>query len=161
MLILFIILCIIFIVLAIVGDNIEYCDYKSIKNWWRIILREGSAVFSIIGIGCGTFAILIGFVVLLAYTPNIDKKIAMYQEENQKIEQSIDTLIESYMAYEKDLIFEVKSDSSIQLISLYPELSADELVKAQIDTYVSNNQKIKRLKECTINQEYIEWWIHF
>ena len=141
-----------------------------------MILREGSYTFTVIGICCGIFIFLIGTAVLIYYTPNIDKKIAIYQEENQKIEQSIDTLVESYMAYEKDLIFEVKPDSSIQLISLYPELSADELVKAQINTYVENNQKIKELneipivpipstdeelKECAINQEYIEWWIHF
>ena len=89
------------------------------------------------------------------------QKIEMYQEENKNIESQIDELVENYMSYESETLKEFKAESSITLVSLYPELKADELVKTQIKTYTSNNNKIKKLKEGIIDNSTIKWWIYF
>ena len=91
----------------------------------------------------------------------IDQKVEMYEQENAKIEQQIETAVTAYQQHEKDVFTEVKTDSYMQLISLYPELKSDTLVKAQIKTYQSNNKKIKELKEQAINGNVKRWWLYF
>lgn len=91
----------------------------------------------------------------------IDQKIAMYEQENAKIEQQIETSITAYQQHEKDVFTEVKPDSYIQLVSVYPELKSDTLVKEQIKTYQSNNKKIKELKVTAINGNVKRWWLYF
>lgn len=91
----------------------------------------------------------------------IDEKIAMYQEENTKIEQQIDAAVKSYQNYESHIITECAPESSITLVSLYPELQADTLVQKQIEVYIQNNKKIKDLKERDINGDVYRWWLYF
>ena len=91
----------------------------------------------------------------------IDEKIAMYTEENTKIEQSIDELVSRYMEFENDTFSDLKSDSAITLVSLYPELKSDELIKTQISTYQENNNTIKYLRETKINLSVKKWWLYF
>lgn len=91
----------------------------------------------------------------------IDEVIAMYQEENETIETCMDDLVKGYMDYEKNTLTEFAPESSITLVSLYPELKSDELVKQQIDIYMANNQKIKELKEKKIYASVYRWWLYF
>ena len=92
---------------------------------------------------------------------NLDAKIAMYEEENENIETEMNTLVEQYMKYESDTYGELKGESSITLISLYPELKADTLVTKQVEVYIANNEKIKQLKEKKINLSALKWWLYF
>lgn len=115
-----------------------------------------SVVFSII--------MFIIFAVFLSDVVNsnlIDEKIEMYQEENENIESQIDSLVKSYMEYESETFKEFKTDSSITLVSLYPELKSDTLVQTQITTYTENNKKIKELKEEMIMRSVVRWWVYF
>ena len=91
----------------------------------------------------------------------IDEKIAMYQEENNKIEKQIDTLVSNYMNYESDTYEKIKSESSITLVSMYPELKSDKLVEEQISVYEENNKKIREFKEDKINLKVKKWWLYF
>lgn len=91
----------------------------------------------------------------------IDEKILMYQEENTKIEKQIDTLVSNYMDYESDAYEKFKSESSITLVSMYPELKSDKLVEEQISVYEENNKKIRELKEDKINLKVKKWWLYF
>lgn len=91
----------------------------------------------------------------------IDTKIAMYQEENKNIESQMDVLVGKYMDYESETFGELKGESSITLVSLYPELKADELVKSQVEVHTSNNKTIKELKEKKINLSTWKWWLYF
>ena len=91
----------------------------------------------------------------------IDNKIAMYQEENKAIETQMDVLVDKYMDYESKTFGDLKGESSITLVSLYPELKSDELVKQQIMVYTDNNDKIKQLKEKKINISTWKWWLYF
>lgn len=91
----------------------------------------------------------------------IQSKIDMYTEENANIEADMDVLVEKYMKYEQDTFGELKGESSITLVSLYPELKADTLVEQQLNVYVENNKKIKELKEKLINISNWKWWLYF
>lgn len=91
----------------------------------------------------------------------IDDKISMYQEENTRIEEQISATVTQYQEYETEIFTEVKPESSITLVALYPELKSDTLVQEQIRIYTNNNQKIKELKELQINGTVIRWWLYF
>lgn len=91
----------------------------------------------------------------------IDEKIAMYKKENTKIENQMDVLVSQYMKFETDTYGELKNESSITLVSLYPDLKSDELVKKQIEVYESNNKEIREMKEKKINLKVLKWWLYF
>lgn len=114
---------------------------------------------------------IVGFIVALIVTiclcvgvselKVIDEKIAMYQEENTRIETQIAETVQQYQQYESDIFKEVSPDSAITLVSLYPELKSDTLVQKQIEVYVENNEKIKELKEDKISGSIKRWWLYF
>ena len=91
----------------------------------------------------------------------IEAKIIMYEEENQQIEKQIDDLVKQYMEYEAGVFANTTKESSITLVSLYPELKADELVRTQLSIYVENNEKIKELKKDKLNVSSHRWWLYF
>ena len=91
----------------------------------------------------------------------VDDKIAMYQEENNTIETQMDELVAQYMNYESDTLAEFKSESSITLVSLYPELKSDTLVQQQLEVYVANNNQIKALKLQKVSGSVSKWWLYF
>lgn len=91
----------------------------------------------------------------------IQSKIDMYTEQNEEIEQDVNVLVENYMKYESDTYGLLKGESSISLVSLYPELKSDSLVEEQISLYMENNRDIKRLKEKKINISTWKWWLYF
>lgn len=121
----------------------------------------------LLGVFLGTIPLAICIVVVISLTVQvsnlsvIDQKIAMYEQENTKIEQQIETAVTAYQQHEKDVFTTVKSNSYIQLVSIYPELKSDTLVKEQIKTYQNNNKKIKELKETMINGNVKRWWLYF
>lgn len=92
----------------------------------------------------------------------LEDKIAMYQEENEIIEQDIDRIVEVYLKHEQDTFADIKTEeSSITLITLFPDLKSDTLVQQQIEIYVANNEKIKSLKEEKIDIAQIKWLLYF
>ena len=120
-----------------------------------------------------TFAIIAGIVSIIfliwiftlvntvgtGYT--IDNKIAMYEEENASIEESIDTVVKDYMDFETNTYSQLKDKDSISLVSLVPDLKTNTLVQKQIEIYLSNNAKIKELKEEQINLSKAKWKLYF
>ena len=110
--------------------------------------------------GVGIFIAIL--IILLCYPYNIDQKLSMYQEENGKIETKIKNTVQGYMDYEKEtyLSFIEAADLETLLIK-YPELSSNELVKSEIETYKENNEKIKKLKEQKINKNVYDFWLKF
>ena len=87
--------------------------------------------------------------------------LEMYQAENESIEAQISECVKQYQQYETEIFTEVAPESSITLVSLYPELKADALVSKQIEVYVDNNEKIKELKMSKINGDITRWWLYF
>ncbi len=151
--IMLILLFIIFVVLFILGSI--FID-KYHHEFSRFVIQSCTA--------CGAIVALIAFIFVacnLSEIMVIDEKIAMYTEENKNIEKQIDTIISEYMEYESGTFEKLKSNSSITLVSLYPELKSDELVQSQIATYQANNAKLKELKELKINCHIYKWWLYF
>lgn len=117
-------------------------------------------VFSGILACCAFIAILICTAELVELSV-IDEKIAMYESENEYIESKIDDLVKNYMQYESDTLKSFSSESSMTLVTLYPDLKSDQLVQQQLETYTSNNKSIKALKIQKIENTKAKWWLYF
>lgn len=153
---------ILLLILAIFATVIGFVI--SIKNEFE---SAGAGVIGLLTGICGCIVVLVMISMTACYGDDaisgkyIDEKITMYQEENAKIEEQIDALVQNYMKYESDTFSEFKSDDSMTLVSLYPELKSDELVQNQISVYTKNNKKIKELKEQKIDTAKSKWWLYF
>lgn len=140
-----ILLAIIFLILLIVAAN---------KDWDS----AGSFCTIVFGV-CIITIVILSWNIISGYT--LESKINMYMQENQNIEEDMNILVEQYMNYESDTYGNLKNESSITLVSLYPELKADTLVEKQIEIYTENNKKIKELKEKIINISNYKWLLYF
>lgn len=61
---------------------------------------------------------------------------------------------------EKIMIKTANKESLITLVQLYPDLKSNDLVKKQMDIYVNNNKKIKKLKTKKLNISKTKWWLY-
>lgn len=123
-------------------------------------LAEG---FGILGGLIGLIALIgifvnIGF---LVYGRTLDDKIAMYEQENAAIEQSVDVLVKDYYKHESDTYSSLKPENAVLFASAYPELQSNEIATKQLEIYVENNNKIKGLKEDQINLSRNRFWLYF
>ena len=115
-------------------------------------------VFAIVGIII--FGIICFFKVDVKGGHIIENKIEMYEEENNEIETEITALVGTYMAFEQETFESLKTECDlVALVSLYPELKTDELVKSQIELYISNQKKIVKLKEELIDLDKKRIWL--
>ena len=122
-----------------------------------------SSAIGAIGTIVGFFT-LIGLIVVGVNVKSlsvIDDRIAMYEEENTRIEQQIADIVEQYQKYETDIFREVAPESAVTMVSLYPELKSDSLVQAQIEVYTKNNKTIRDLKDKQIKGNVYRWWLYF
>ena len=146
---------IVLIILTICAIVVAYLDSK----------YEGTIFYlgglGAIGLGILDVIVVISIIILFANGITAKPKIEMYQEENQKIEEQVDVLVKQYMEYEGKTLTEFKSESSITLVSLYPELKSDALISKQIEVYIANNNKIKELKEYEIEMKIGKWLLYF
>lgn len=96
-----------------------------------------------------------------------DRKIAMYQEENNNIQTQITDIVDNYMKYESNTYdkslknIDLKNTDVVVLTQLYPNLKSDEMVETQIEIYQKNNEAIKKLKEEKLDCEVSKWWLYF
>ena len=107
---------------------------------------------------------LIPFIALLMSVSNgstIDSRIELYQSQNTEIESKVQATVASYLAHEKQAYRDLKPNNAIAVVSAYPELHSNELVKKQIEVYEDNNRKILGLKEEKLNQSVYKWWLYF
>lgn len=116
------------------------------------------------------FGIIIVAIALLGIFINIgclvrgrtlDDKIAMYEQENTAIEQSVDVLVKDYYKHESDTYSSLKPENAVLFASAYPELQSNDLAMKQLEIYVENNDKIKELKEDRINLSRNRFWLYF
>ena len=126
---------------------------------------DSDICFGISGVGLvvGFFALL-GLIIVGVNVKSmsvIDDRIAMYEEENTRIEQQIADVVEQYQKYETDIFREVAPESAVTMVSLYPELKSDSLVQAQIEVYTENNKTIRDLRDKQIKGNVYRWWLYF
>ena len=132
------------------SSNLDVHDFFTIMSW----------IFGLIFIDI--FITICFLVTQVATESVIDNKIEMYQEENTNIEEDIDKIVKEYLAHEHNTFADLKTEeSSITLVTLFPELKSDTLVQQQLEIYVANNAKIKELREEKIELAKSRWILYF
>ena len=101
------------------------------------------------------------FVSMAADGRYVDGKVAMYQEENEAIEQDVSEIAKQYMEHENQTFDMSRINSSTTLIQMYPELKSSEIVQKQIDIYYENNKKIKSLKNTEYKAKKAKFMLYF
>ena len=110
----------------------------------------------------GVLIAMIALIVDVSDGKVIPEKIAMYETENQKIEESIDLVIQKYLGYETETYEKMRGEGgSVAIVTAYPELASSTLVAKQIETYINNNDMIKALKVQQISLSVKKWWLYF
>ena len=144
-----IVILVIFIIVFIIG-------------WMKTEGEDGWEILMIANI-LGALICSVALIFLLdTYPYNVDEKIAMYEEENIKIEEKVRNSVKGYMDFENDTLKNLIDTSDLQtLLIKYPDLNSNELVKMEIETYKENSQKIKELKEKSVTRHYKAWWLYF
>lgn len=120
-------------------------------------------VFSGFGIFISVVA-LIGIIINIGILINgrtLDDKIAMYEQENAAIQQSVDVLVKDYYRHESDTYSSLTPENAVLFASAYPELQSNELATKQLEIYVENNNNIKELKKDQINLSKNRFWLYF
>ena len=156
MLIVFLVICVVLLVCGIIWNWFSYGD------------SDGALCCMSVG-GIFTFVMLIIMSVAITKTvsiPVIEQQIAMYEEENEDIEQEVKVIIDSYIAYEEGVygnidIDDYSGDRLLLLTQLYPELKANTLIQTQIELHTSNAAEIKELKKDLLNTKVWAWWLYF
>lgn len=135
-------------------DKSKYTEAEKIIT--RIICVYG--IVGIIVCSCVTFNMMSKY---LPQRGIISQQIVMYEEENNKIEKSIEAAVLQYEDYEKDTYTNIanKSEDVELLVQFYPQLKSDSLVKEQIKTYRDNTNQIKKLKTKQIELQKYKWWL--
>ena len=110
----------------------------------------------------GVVAVLAILGLLVSYPYNCDKKLAMYEEENIKIETKVKETVRAYMNYEEEVYKNLIETADLTtLLIKYPELNSNELIKMEIETYKENSKQIKDLKSKQIDRSLMAWWLYF
>lgn len=116
-----------------------------------------------VGLIFAVISVLAGVIVGVEVTEAsvLDERIAMYADENERIEQQVVEVVRQYQQYETDIFTEVNPESAITLVALYPDLKSDSLVQSQIELYTENNKAIRSLKDENIKANTLRWWLYF
>ena len=148
---------IIVLMIILIGITI-YCEYKCKQNDWSY---WDIGKWFTIPLLCICFIAFLLIILGLVGQRIIDQEIELYSTQNKEIESKIEVSVKQYMKYESDTFKELKPDSYINLVNLYPELKSDKLIQQQIDIYQKNNQTILELKQEKINKTIYKWWLYF
>ena len=133
---------------SILYDKFDTDTYCNLAIWGAVLGFVSFIAIILLGIDVKSFSV-------------IDDRIAMYEEENTRIEQQVADVVEQYQKYETDIFMEVAPESAVTMVSLYPELKSDSLVQAQIEVYTENNKTIKDLRDQQIKGNVYRWWLYF
>ena len=134
-------------------QKLYMADFNDETGWW-LVLISGTVLVLSLAFGIGIFASYSGAFV-------IDDKIAIYEEENIKIEDRINTIVTEYQNYEQETFSSLKADGVDMVFAMYPELKSNDLVVSQINLYIENNKKIKELKEQKLDYRLMRWALIF
>jgi len=140
-------------ILAVIVANISYYNDHEVINFISLL---GAVLIGIVDFVC--ILVMAGFMI---NGITASDKIKMYQAENKQIENQIGELVKGYMDYESETYKSFKNENSVTMINLYPELKSNELVQKQMNIYLTNNAKIKELKEIEIDTKIGKWLLYF
>lgn len=160
-----IVLFIIFLLMIIIGILLCKCADEG--------CHEGLAMFAACGaiVGCIAEFIVVCCIIGCAFGISqlkvADRKIQMYEEENNNIQNQVAEIVKNYQDYEQNTYTEslknidISNTDVVVLSQLYPDIKSNEMVSKQIQIYQDNNNKIKEIKEEKLNNEICKWWLYF
>ena len=146
--------------------NFHVGDKKSWDWKFRQACYDDENIYSVLN-SIGGILLVISLIATLAIGVKysqirvIDDRISLYQEENTKIEEQVNIIVEKYQAYEKDTFENCKIEDPTMVFVMYPKLKSDSLVTKQINLYVENNKQIKKLKSEKLDYHLMAWWLYF
>lgn len=145
-------------ILSIIGLVLCIVIYYFAGNDGEICFSFG--IVSIVGILVfGVWSGVLFYKINIAFT--ISQEIEMYQQENTRIESEIDAIVKSYMEYEQNTFSDLRGESSLTLVTIFPELKSNELVQQQLRIYIHNNVTIKELRIKEIRIQKCVWLLYF
>lgn len=128
----------------------------------------------VIGIGCcflfigGLFFVIgvIGFLMNIGTASKIriinEQKIIIIQERNGKINQNIQSILETYSNYEQKTLQACKTSASLLVASsIFPDLKANKLFQQQIEIYNKNEEELYNCKLDQTKVNYCLWLAYF
>lgn len=120
-------------------------------------------ILNTVGIFVLSLSLLATLYVGISYTGHmtIDDKIGLYKQENANIESQVSAIVSEYMDFETETFVQLKNESPIVLVNLYPELKSDALVEKQIALYMENSRTIKSLECERLEYRIYAWWLFF
>lgn len=134
--------------------------FSTTQEWLYQTLNSIGAIFLFIcAIACIIFTSMI-----VNCNKVYTKQLAIYEEENAKIEKVIDDTIANYKEYEGSTYKDFKLDESADItvkVNTYPELKSNELVVKQLEIYQKNNETIKQLKADIAEVSLFKWLLYF
>ena len=149
----------IFLVIGIILTAIGITIAVREDDWER-----GTVLVSLISGIPIIFASLIAFFICLAPITSqkaINEKIEFYEEENQRIENSITIVVEKYLQHEEIVYDNLSVDDVNAYLVVYPELRSNDIISKQIDILTSNSEKLKELKSERADISTYKWWVYF
>lgn len=152
---------IVFFVICIVLLVVLHKLFQAYKIEWDTYECSAAITWAALGI---TVVVALICAYIISGAGAKQEKLAMYEQENTRIESDIAAMIDQYKAYEGDVIDSVSiknNESALALVNLYPDLKTSELVNQQINIHTENNTKIKELKEDLIDLRVAKWWLYF
>lgn len=112
----------------------------------KFLLSLYTAVIAIMSI------IIIAIVIVIIVTVGKPEQIALLEQENQIIEERIESLVNDYIEYESDTYSEILTNTnSVEIILLIPALSSSVIIQKQLDIYYTNHAAIVELKQDQID----------
>ena len=148
-----IVLLAVFVALIVFSFHLyNRCNAEFVSEAIGIISAIVSAIIIVVMVVLG---------IKISKAPIMDDKIALYEETNAEIDEQIADMVTQYKDYEAGTLADLKTDSAITLVNLYPELKSDELVQSQMDVYISNKKQIMSLKEEKLSMKPRRWWLYF
>lgn len=129
------------------------------------IFDSGGEITIFVGVALTFISVLIFIVTLLGYIKisHNDERIEIYKRENEKIETTINAMIEDFKDYEKEAYGEYKPNTDDLEVAImhYPELRASALVQEQLRIYAENRSQIKELEVEKVDRDIAAWWLWF
>lgn len=83
----------------------------------------------------------------------VEKKIMLYEDQNKTIDKEMQEIVSSTYDKEIDTMKSLKTGSASSLVMIFPKLKSINLVNKQMDIYMSNKDKINKLRERYIDME--------
>lgn len=121
--------------------------------------------FAFAAIGWGVFLIMVvaGLCVGGAYINYgyADERLEVVKVKNQEVEEGIQFAVKSYMEHEGKTYTEMAPNEALAVVQTYPELSSNELVKDQIETYKENREQILKYEQSKVTRKVLAWWLWF